>query len=302
MQYTIAIVGMGTIWKLCAKAVLSHPNLQLVWYADTSIDKIENSTIPLFDDYRKLIVDIAPDCVIITTPNGIHEDIIQYAIEHKIHVACEKPLTTNYNKVSYLIDKAYNNQLILKTIYHRSYNKNLLDNRPNKEIKKISMRYKENIFDHTTSGWFNNREISGGGCLIDNGTNVFDVVLRLVGDVVIDEANLTYKSADVLAENIESAAHITLTASKTGALVDIELDRLYTGEQKDIQIWYHDNTSEYIDFLDWYEMFKSSLDHEYRWFMDDLYHRMHTKNIEKDILTIKNMALIEKIYSWKNSK
>ncbi len=199
--------------------------MRLIGYSDIDKKKRIYTDLPFFTDYKEMIQKIHPTIAVIATPNYTHADIIKYCIDNGIHVACEKPLTTTYEESLGLIEYAYRNNCIVETIYHRSFNENIADIRSQTDVEKIHVRYLENIVDQSDNRRYENKESSGGGCIIDNGINVLDILTRLCTDLRCENVEIGYTK--IFPDDIETNSIIKLTTPHTHIAVTIELDRLY---------------------------------------------------------------------------
>ena len=95
----------------------------------------------------------------------------------------------------------------------------------------------------------------GGGCIVDNGPNAYDVVRHLFGEVTVEGVEVT-----------RSATGVDLQAVVYGrvgsAEVVIRLDWAFEGEP-DLRASWRDGMALHVDMLAGSTGFKSSLEHEY---------------------------------------
>ena len=72
--------------------------------------KAKKYNIPFYyDDYKKMLKEIRPDAVVITTPHSLHAKHSLYCLKAGAHILVEKPFTTNLNdaKKVYYASKKY---------------------------------------------------------------------------------------------------------------------------------------------------------------------------------------------------
>lgn len=62
--------------------------------------------VPVYNDYKEMIASGNCDAVITTVPHYLHHEMSIYAIEHGIHVICEKPAGVRAKDVQKMIDCA----------------------------------------------------------------------------------------------------------------------------------------------------------------------------------------------------
>lgn len=138
-----------------------------------------------FTNVEKMLADCQPDIVSVCSPNAFHFDHAIKSLEAGCHVLCEKPPALSYNEAEEMAAKAKKANRFL------AYN---LQNRQLKEVEVLKQFNAENGFGeiyHVKAsflrrrgipGWgnFTNKEIQGGGALMDLGVHVLDLALHLL--------------------------------------------------------------------------------------------------------------------------
>ncbi|MGV2621331.1 UNVERIFIED_CONTAM: Gfo/Idh/MocA family oxidoreductase [Halobacillus marinus] len=146
----------------------------------------ETHGIPhVYEDYPAMFQDI--DAVIICTPNKFHAEIAVAALEAGVHVLCEKPMAITTEECERMIEAAEKNDRLLSIAYHYRFT-------PEAKLAKNAILEKE-IGDPLVTrvqamrrrkvpGWgvFTNKELQGGGSLIDFGCHLLDLALWLLDD------------------------------------------------------------------------------------------------------------------------
>ncbi|MGI8316656.1 Gfo/Idh/MocA family protein [Halobacillus mangrovi] len=138
-----------------------------------------------FSDYEDLFKQV--DAVTICTPNKFHSSIAVAALEAGCHVLCEKPMAITSQECQEMIDAADRNDRLLSIAYHFRYS-------PEAQLAKKAMDHQE-IGDPLVTrvqamrrrkvpGWgvFTNKDLQGGGSLIDFGCHLLDLALWLLDD------------------------------------------------------------------------------------------------------------------------
>ncbi|WP_175988015.1 Gfo/Idh/MocA family protein [Bacillus sp. Marseille-Q1617] len=152
----------------------------------TAQDVAKKFNIPkVFSDYRDMFEHV--DAVTICTPNKFHAEITIAALKAGLHVFCEKPMAMTPEECKAMIDAADESGKVLAIAYHYRFMK---DSRAAKrfitanEIGEPIVARARAIRRRKVPGWgvFTNKELQGGGSLIDYGCHFLDLSLWLLGN------------------------------------------------------------------------------------------------------------------------
>jgi predicted dehydrogenase len=187
-----ALIGCGRISRDYLQAVASIPECRLVCVSDICEQAIqsvaERYECKTYPDYHKILEDNHIDAVVICTPPNTHAEITTFFIENDIHVLCEKPFALNSRDAEAMMKLSEGNGRLLMMASKFRYvddiikAKDIVDSRilgdiilfENMFCSKVDMRDR----------WNSNKEISGGGVLIDNGSHSVDIARFLLGPIV----------------------------------------------------------------------------------------------------------------------
>ena len=210
-----AIIGYGQIGPLYHQALAS--------------DKVEvvlcDLNSPIYSqDFRSKAFQEA-ELIIVSTPPHTHLEIASYFLCLGKKVILEKPAVLNLTELFQLQELADSQPGCLYLAYHTAFNPllrqlvNDLDQaRP--QLEKISIKYQENVFDYhpNFSDWIFRPELSGGGCMIDSGINIFSVLEILAQPTKLVKASLKYGEK----MEVEIQADIQMMASQTSILISLD--------------------------------------------------------------------------------
>lgn len=127
------------------------------------------------------------DAVILCTPNHTHYEIAKHFLEKGIHVLCEKPMTTTAKEAESLRRLAEETGTVLMMGFVNRYRDDIRELRSRiaagqigeVQICEVSWRRKRGI--PRPGSWFTQKQLSGGGVLIDLGSHMLDQLLFLTG-------------------------------------------------------------------------------------------------------------------------
>ena len=187
----VALIGMGAIAETTHLVYLKqHKNVTVSAIVDLDIDRVKkiaekNNIKHYFSTIDEMLNNINVDAVVICTPNYTHIPIAKKAAEHGIHVFIEKPIGTVLEEVEeYLKLAKEKNVITMVGMTHRfrrdvSILKEYADRNTFGTIyyiKATLCRRRD-----TPKGWFTNKELAGGGAMMDTGVHVLDLAWWLMG-------------------------------------------------------------------------------------------------------------------------
>jgi predicted dehydrogenase len=128
------------------------------------------------------------DAVIVCVPNKFILEISLSALDHGKHVLCEKPLGRNAGEAESIWSKAKERGLILKTGFNHRFHpavraaKKIADDGGIGKIYLLRAVYGHGGRPGYEKEWRANRDISGGGELLDQGVHVIDLFRWFIGE------------------------------------------------------------------------------------------------------------------------
>jgi len=222
------LVGAGGIAQAYAQAFNESDCCELVAVADVR----EESAAALaeivggcaYNSYQAFLENQTElDAVIVATPPVTHAEIACYFMERKIPVLCEKPLCPTVAEAEKMIRAAEENGVLFTMASKFRYCDDVIKARGIVASGTLGEVVQfENAFTakvDMSKRWNSQREISGGGVLIDNGTHSVDIIRYMLGAVesvlVVDAGNTQDLSVD---ENVKMFAK-----TKDGITASVDL-------------------------------------------------------------------------------
>lgn len=141
----------------------------------------------VYSDWKACIEKQNPDVVVVCAVNKIIPEIVCYALKRGCAVFAEKPpgrtlddamkMQQTYNECGAILKFGFNHR------YHNSVieAKALLDSGLLGEAVCVRGVYGKAGNGHFSEEWRNNKEISGGGILLDQGIHMLDLIRYLLG-------------------------------------------------------------------------------------------------------------------------
>lgn len=180
------LIGLGKMGISHFAIINSHPDVELLGVCDVSSLVVsalrKYSKTPCFGNYKKMIEQTNPDCVIIATPTSFHADIIRYAMERGIHVFVEKPFCLKLEDGHEMVKLAKDHKLVNQVGFHNRFIAAF------QEAKRlIHAGAIGNVYHFTGEAYgpvvlkpkgstWRTKSSEGGGCLYDYASHVIDLV------------------------------------------------------------------------------------------------------------------------------
>jgi predicted dehydrogenase len=275
----VGLVGLGSVSHYYVGAIERSGAFELTALCDRDPLRLERRGAAArgaarYERVADLLADASVDVVVVDTPVATHADLCAAALVAGRSVCCEKPLATTLEDAERLAALASERGLTLFTAFHRRYNRNLP--RPSAlepaGLRTVEVRYLERIEDHAPgAGWYATPASAGGGCIVDNGPNAYDVARHLFGPASVDDASVVRSEHGV---DVAATIHGSFAG---GAELLIRLDWAFDGETKDLVARWDDGRELRVDLLAGFPAFKSSLEHEYDGVMAEFAEHLATR-------------------------
>lgn len=191
--FNVAIIGAGLIGRKRAKALAKNANSKLVVVTDICRDKAEalarEFNVESEYDWVKTVARKDIEIVIVSTVNKFLSSISREALRNGKHVLCEKPLGRNtLESKDMLMRVKKNKRIILKTGFNHRFHpaiaqaKVLLDNNEVGALCFLRCRYGHGGRAGYEKEWRADKNLCGGGELLDQGVHVVDLFRWFAGD------------------------------------------------------------------------------------------------------------------------
>src|SRR5260221_345448 len=186
------VIGMG-VGKSHAEGYAASVGATLVALCDADDKRLQAAgkkyNVPaegLYTDYRRMLDDAKLDLVSVCLPNFLHAEVTIAALDKGAHVLCEKPMAPNTAQAQQMIDAARRNNRRLMIAYNYRYRydvrwiRRVVDSGQLGNVYHVYAAWRRET-GIPGSGWFGNRQMAGGGALIDLGVHVLDLTMWMLG-------------------------------------------------------------------------------------------------------------------------
>jgi predicted dehydrogenase len=229
----IGVIGCGGIGAVHLRSWAQVADAQVVAVCDADPQRANQAAAAIqgahaHTDFHEMLANEQLDAVDICTPPHLHTPAALAAIGHGLAVLSEKPLARNPEEARQIVEAAEAKGTMLMTAFcHRFHPpveavKALLDEGKLGRVVMFRNRFGAH-FKGVETRWFSDRELAGGGSLMDTSVHSIDLFRYLVGEVTaVTGAFATFNSTlQITPGAVEDSAAILLRA-EGGAIGVIE--------------------------------------------------------------------------------
>ncbi|MGB7801624.1 Gfo/Idh/MocA family protein [Buttiauxella sp.] len=188
----VAIIGAGQVAETVhASYYLTRDELEMVAVVDSHTERAQSFAdrlgIPYaFNDMEEMLRQCQPDIVSVCTPNRFHHQHVMQALKNGCHVMCEKPPAMSPEQAAEMRDAA---RLAGKVLAYDFHHRFAADTQLLREqvvagtLGEIYVTNAKALRRCGVPGWgvFTNKELQGGGPLIDIGIHMLDAAMYVLG-------------------------------------------------------------------------------------------------------------------------
>jgi predicted dehydrogenase len=188
-----ALIGAGAI------AVNGHipayqqaEGVEIAAICDVNSDRVAKVAAEIgipgaFTDYKDMLATVKPDLVSVCSPNALHCAMACDALEAGAHVICEKPMCLTYADAERMLATAKAAGRTLTIGHHMRYQPatvkahEMIQQGALGQVYYVKASYLRRSGIPGYGSWFTNRDLAGGGAMMDIGCHMLDLSLWLMG-------------------------------------------------------------------------------------------------------------------------
>ncbi len=193
MNLRVGIIGAGFIaTRGHVPAYQSVPGVQVVALCDINEARARSVSQELniphaYTDYHQMLEQESLDIVSVCSPNAFHAQMTIDALQAGAHVLCEKPMALTYADAQAMIAASQRAGRSLTVGFHMRHQpemqavKQMIVDGQLGEVyyAKASMLRRNGIPGY--GSWFTNKDLAGGGAMMDIGCHMLDLSLWMLG-------------------------------------------------------------------------------------------------------------------------
>jgi predicted dehydrogenase len=210
------VIGCGAVTRRSHLPALKNlPDVEVVAFASRTLASAEAAAEQwgggdVYDDWRKLI-DLDVDAIDICSVNAEHVEQAVMAAEAGKHVLVEKPMARSLDEANDMVEAVNDSGVVMHVAHNLRYVPALVAMRENigRVGNIVGLRA---AFGHSgprnwsrDATWFFDKDLAGGGALIDLGIHAIDFVRFVTGLEAREVGAMLFGN-----ESVEDAAQLTL--------------------------------------------------------------------------------------------
>ncbi len=191
-MYGVAILGAGNIGGIRASSIQRSTTARVKVITDVDRSRANRLAYSVGavarTDWRNALEDPCVDLAVVSTPTKFHAGAVESALMAGKHVLCEKPLARTLAEAEMLLEIAARHGLVLKTGYNYRYMAHvrkahdLIREGAIGALHFMRARYGHGGRPGYEKHWCTNRDLSGGGVLLEQGIHILDLMRYLFGE------------------------------------------------------------------------------------------------------------------------
>ena len=184
-----AIIGYGYMGEIRRRVIEAHKDLELMMVCETDAKRLpKTSSFKVTSDPRDVLNSDA-ELVFVCTPNNLIPELTVECLKRGKHVFAEKPPGRNLADIEAMRDQeAKNPNVKLMFGFNHRYHpgiqraKRLIESGKFGRLLWVRGVYGKSGGKNFKTSWRNNKEVSGGGILLDQGIHMLDLFNYFCGD------------------------------------------------------------------------------------------------------------------------
>lgn len=227
----LAFAGVGWIGRNRMESAINSGLVEISMISDPSGECVDEA-VKLAPDaafsssFEDIFNNSDIDGVVIATPSALHKEQAVHAFEKGKAVFCQKPLGRNAGEVQEVINAARKADRLLGADFSYRYTKAFQKILPIIKTGELGKLYAVDLKFHNAYGpgkaWFYDVKLSGGGCVLDLGIHLIDLLLYSL------DFPSVYKVNSLLTSKGMNAKGKSIVEDYASVLMELENDIIAT--------------------------------------------------------------------------
>jgi len=188
----LAVVGLGKMGLSHLAIANMHPDVEVAAVCESAsyVRSVlrKETALPAHGNYETMLREVDLDAVLIATPSKTHLPLVRSALEHGLHVFCEKPLTLNAADAEELVEAARRAGVVAQVGYHNRFVssfrevKDLLEAGAIGHVSSVVGEAYGPVVLRAKGGTWRSHKAEGGGSLYDYAAHPINLINWYLGE------------------------------------------------------------------------------------------------------------------------
>jgi len=236
-MHKVTMLGTGLIGMFYTKTLHRNRSLDQVAVVYSRTEErakhfASEWNIPKYTtNLEDAINDPETDVVVIGLPNNLHEEAVRLATKVGKHILCTKPLGRNADEARRMLKMVEETGVFggyLEDLAYTPKTLKAMQSVRNGAIGKILWGRSRETHSGPHSDWFWDKEISGGGAIVDLGCHCIEIIRNFIGKDVRPVEVMCWAATQVHPIDAEDSA-IGLVKYASGAIGQFEVSWAFRG-------------------------------------------------------------------------
>ena len=236
-MHKVTMLGTGLIGMFYTKTLHRNRSLDQVAVVYSRTEErakhfASEWNIPKYTtNLEDAINDPETDVVVIGLPNNLHEEAVRLATKAGKHILCTKPLGRNAEEARRMLKMVEETGVFggyLEDLAYTPKTLKAMQSVRNGAIGKILWGRSRETHSGPHSDWFWDKEISGGGAIVDLGCHCIEIIRNFIGKDVRPVEVMCWADTQVHPIDAEDSA-IGLVKYASGAIGQFEVSWAFRG-------------------------------------------------------------------------
>jgi predicted dehydrogenase len=206
-ELTVGIFGLGKMGRIRKRELEASASTRVIGVCDPNIEAVDAASEGgLRTTDVEHLLDARPDVVFVCTPNNVTAQIAVAALERGMHVFCEKPPGRDLSDTKAILEawRASTGKKLKFGFNHRYHDSviqafSLVNSGRMGDLLWMRGVYGKSGGVEFEKGWRSDREVAGGGILLDQGIHMLDLFRLFAGEFndVLSMVSQRFWSTDV---------------------------------------------------------------------------------------------------------
>jgi len=238
----IALVGAGRIGRAHLDILAEVPEVRIVGVCDVDRDRAQAAAhrfkANVYSSYQRMFEELEPDAAYVCVPPFARGDIEMAAIECKIHLFVERPVSLQLERAYATADAIESAGLVSAVGHYWRYSDVVEEVHSYLGDRHVHLAIGSYVTSMPTASWWRQKDLSGGQ-VVEQSSDMLDLMRYLCGEVrrVTAVSMAGYMADKIDNYTVEDASCATLELASGGIGTLVSADFVEAGQRISLDLY-----------------------------------------------------------------